>query len=729
MQHHDPLNLVGTTVGEKYDIEAVVGEGGFGIVYRAMHRIWKQPVAIKCFKALMDVAPDVRETLLKDFIQEGALLTQLSGRTASIVQARDIGTFVTPSGAWVPYMVLEWLEGMTLEAMLEAERVALGRDGGAAWPVDKVIALLEPVAAALEVVHRRGIAHRDMKPANIFVLAPETDEMHVKVLDFGIAKVVQSAAEHGGFTKTGGKVTSFTPAYGAPEQFSRAQGATGPWTDVYALALVMTEMLIGRPPLEGDDFIQLGMATADPNRRPTPGAFGVNLASGLEAVFRRALAVKTGDRFATAGEFWQAVRAALNMPDMRMTAEPGGSRSAVRAGSGPQAQAPGVGAGGPTLKGSPAASVRNPNVFSSAPTELGTPLSSGSLAISTGGSATRSNVTATNPTPSAPRSKSGVIVGAVVAGIAVAGTGFFLMGRGKGDAPGASAVALAPPVASVAPAASAPPPFKSCGEKMASLEGGKFFMGSDDKDASEDERPAHQVTLSPYCIDLYEVTTAEYKACSDIGECKRAPTSVEWKDIKPHEQKSYSRICNANHPDNGAHPVNCVDWEMASTYCAWQKKRLPTEAEWEFAARGPDGRRYPWGDEEPDKTRMNACGKECTTWSAKNRVVLGYGEQRMYPDDDGFPLTAPVGSFPDGKSRYGLFDVVGNVWEWTSDWDAKYAPEPVVDPKGPQAGTRRVVRGGAFNGIMPSWVRPSQRYSDLPSTHSHAYGFRCAQSR
>src|ERR1044071_4312415 len=143
MEHQDPLNLVGTTVAEKYDVEAVVGEGGFGIVYRAMHRIWKQPVAIKCFKALMDVAPDVRESLLKDFIQEGALLSQLSGRTASIVQARDVGTFVTASGAWIPYMVLEWLEGMTLEQMLEAERVKYGHEGGAAWPVEKVIALLE----------------------------------------------------------------------------------------------------------------------------------------------------------------------------------------------------------------------------------------------------------------------------------------------------------------------------------------------------------------------------------------------------------------------------------------------------------------------------------------------------------------------------------------------------------------------------------------------------------
>jgi formylglycine-generating enzyme required for sulfatase activity len=387
-------------------------------------------------------------------------------------------------------------------------------------------------------------------------------------------------------------------------------------------------------------------------------------------------------------------------------------------------------AAGPTLKGAPAASAANPKVFSTAPTELGGPGSAaGGATGAMGATATRANVVATNPAPTTPGSKSGVVIGAVIGAMAVAGAGFFMMGRGKADAPSGSPAAVPAPVASVAPAAPVPPPLKNCGEKMATIEGGKFFMGSDDKDASEDERPAHQVTLAPYCIDLYEVTTAEYKACSDVGECKRAPVEVEWKDIKPQEQKSYSRLCNANHPENATHPINCVDWDMAGQYCAWQKKRLPTEAEWEFAARGPDGRRYPWGDEEPDKTRMNACGKECTTWSAKNRVVLGYGDQRMYADDDGYPLTAPVGSFPAGKSRYGLYDVVGNVWEWTGDWDAKYAPEPVTDPKGPATGTRRIVRGGAFNGIMPSWVRPSQRYSDLPTTHSHAYGFRCAQSR
>src|SRR4051812_25573876 len=180
MEEHDPLGIVGTTVGEKYDIEYVVGEGGFGIVYRAMHKIWKQPVAIKCFKVLMDASPDMREALLKDFIQEGALLTQLSGRTASIVQARDVGTFTTAGGAWVPYMVLEWLEGATHDTILGADRARVGSGGAAAWPIAKVIALLEPVASALEVVHRRGIAPRDIKPANIFVLGAGTDEIHVK---------------------------------------------------------------------------------------------------------------------------------------------------------------------------------------------------------------------------------------------------------------------------------------------------------------------------------------------------------------------------------------------------------------------------------------------------------------------------------------------------------------------------------------------------------------------
>jgi len=469
------------------------------------------------------------------------------------------------------------------------------------------------------------------------------------------------------------------------------------------------------------------MASANPARRPTSGAFGVRVDDALEAVLRKALAVTPRDRYATAGEFWQAVRSSQNMPALRAMSEPN-PKSSV-------STAVGVGADA-TVQAPPAFSPPRPSPIGSAPTELGTSahvgLVSGRSAspLADGGPSTRDPVASTNA-PSAPaRSKGGAIAAAVLGVLALGGSGFLWMARGS-SAPvvHANAVASAPvPLPSPSVVAAR----KECPAKMARIDGGKFFMGSDESDADPDERPAHQVTLSPYCIDLYEVTAADYKGCSDVGECKRAPFEVEWKDIRPNEKKAFSPLCTGSfaskQPEKAKHPINCVDWNMATIYCAWEKKRLPTEAEWEFAARGPDGRRYPWGDEPPDKTRMNACGRECLAWGAKNGVEMGARGKGMFTDDDGFPTTAPVGSFPAGNSRYGLFDVVGNVWEWTSDWDGKYAPDPVADPTGPKTGERRVVRGGAFNGALPSWVRPSQRYSDFPNTHSHAYGFRCAQS-
>jgi formylglycine-generating enzyme required for sulfatase activity len=255
---------------------------------------------------------------------------------------------------------------------------------------------------------------------------------------------------------------------------------------------------------------------------------------------------------------------------------------------------------------------------------------------------------------------------------------------------------------------------------MVRIPGGKFFMGADDGNA--DEKPAHQVTLSPFCMDRHEVTAFAYEACSNIGECQRAPIEVDWKGISPRQVKVFSTLCNARRPDRGDHPINCVDFERAVRYCAYLHKRLPTEAEWEFAARGSDGRKYPWGDEEPDATRLNACGAECVAWGAKNGEPL----RALYAADDGWQGTAPAGRFPSGASPFGILDIVGNVWEWTSDWDGSYEKDPQVDPAGPSSGTRRIVRGGAFNGGFASWVRPTQRYSDRPETRSHAYGFRCA---
>ena len=309
----DALGLVGTTVLEKYAIESVVGEGGFAVVYRATHLLWKRPVAIKVFSVLDSVPEEMRGKLLDDFLQEGALLAQLSEQTTAIVQARDVGMLTTKSGMTVPYMVLEWLEGETLEDKLLRERT----QDAPPRTMEQAVALLTPVADALAVAHARGIVHRDVKPANIFLVGAigPTDGTTIKLLDFGIAKVVQDAQKMAGsFQKTSGVVTSFTPAYGAPEQFSRTYGATGPWTDVFALALILGEMTSGKPPIDGDDVGQLAFVSMNDKVRPSPRTLGAAVTDAVENILLQALAVKTTERPQTAREFWTLLTAALGGP-------------------------------------------------------------------------------------------------------------------------------------------------------------------------------------------------------------------------------------------------------------------------------------------------------------------------------------------------------------------------------------------------------------------------------
>lgn len=259
---------------------------------------------------------------------------------------------------------------------------------------------------------------------------------------------------------------------------------------------------------------------------------------------------------------------------------------------------------------------------------------------------------------------------------------------------------------------------------MAKIPAGQFFMGSDRLDAPSNEKPPHNVKLDAFCMDLYEVTMKKYLACSNVGKCLPAPRQVDWPKITSHERKLYSPFCNANHPDRGNYPVNCVTWGMADTYCKAVGKRLPTEAEWEYATRGPDGREYPWGNDPPTAKRLNACGSECVKWGKKHGVHL----KALYDANDGYVGTAPVGSFPAGRSRFGPYDVAGNVWEWTADWYGPYSAKNEVDPTGPQTGKKRVIRGGAFNGGDPDWLRPAYRYAAPPNIRSYGFGFRCAKS-
>jgi formylglycine-generating enzyme required for sulfatase activity len=262
---------------------------------------------------------------------------------------------------------------------------------------------------------------------------------------------------------------------------------------------------------------------------------------------------------------------------------------------------------------------------------------------------------------------------------------------------------------------------------MVQIPAGQFFMGSDAKQPTEDEKrsqPSHNVSVDSVCMDLFEVTAKKYRECSDAGKCRRAPADIDFPKMTAKDKAAYSPLCTGNDPEKGDHPINCVTWEMADTYCKATGRRLPTEAEWEFASRGPDGRVYPWGDAAPTAQHLNACDAQCLKWAKANKVELS----ALPIGDDGYGTTAPVGKFPAGRSRFGPFDVAGNVWEWVADWYGAYAPDAAQNPQGPTSGERKVIRGGAWNGGQEPWLHPSFRYAQVPHAQSHGIGFRCAKA-
>jgi formylglycine-generating enzyme required for sulfatase activity/serine/threonine protein kinase len=740
----DTLGITGTVIADKYRIGPVIGEGGFSAVYRAEHMIWQQPVAIKCFKILANAPEDQREQLLDGFIQEGKLMAQLSSRSAAIVQARDIGTFNSKDGQWVPYMVLEWLDGKPLDQVLWEER----RAGLPARSLHEAFALLEPAAQALEVAHQQGVAHRDVKPANFFVIGnARSPQVYVKVLDFGIAKVMaEHAAAAAALAHTGTEITSFTPNYGAPEQFSRTYGATGPWTDVFAMALILVEVLRGGlPAFEGAEFMQMQVESRDPQRRPTPRTFGVPVTDAVEQVFLKALAVAPGDRFASMGQLWSALMHAVFPDAPTWSAGTSGGVSSMRTPSPATGPGPspvtfrgpgqlGVSQLGPSQPTGPVPVSPASHPMGFAPTQTPSGVTSPTSAPMLGSAVP----TAAVPVPAAKRSSGGMIalvVGLVALGVAGAGVAAYkFAGAGPAAATSASAsaaVAARPPAsASAAPPASAARP-TTCPEGMVLVPGGKFFMGSDEP-GFKLWQPAHKVTLDTFCIDVHEVTAAEYKSCSDIGECKRPPPAPDFPKADNETEAEHTKLidanaelCNFNKEGREKHPINCVSWALADNYCKWKKRRLPTEAEWEYAARGSDGRKYPWGDEPGDEKHMNACGTECNKWEVAHGLKPS---PRMYNADDGWPGTAPVGSFPKGRTKFGADDFIGNVWEWTSDWFETYKPDEAVNPTGAPAGERKAIRGGGFNGGVALWLNPAFRYHQLATASAAAIGFRCAAS-
>lgn len=256
------------------------------------------------------------------------------------------------------------------------------------------------------------------------------------------------------------------------------------------------------------------------------------------------------------------------------------------------------------------------------------------------------------------------------------------------SAPAEVTAASATPSATSSAAADAGPPEDAGGdasgpvassapEGMVEIPAGIFRMGGGPAYSLPEERPQHEVAVARFYIDLTEVTTAAYKKCVAGGKCKPTHTTT---------------FCNEPHTDRDDHPINCVDWLMADAYCTAAGKRLPTEREWEYAARGgSEQRSFSWGEEPP----------------TPERACYQHGE------------SCPVKSFAPGA--FGLYDMSGNVWEWTSSWFGPYPSEATT-------GKHKVYRGGSWSRRFPKWLRNAIRNRYTQDEFSSALGFRCAKS-
>jgi formylglycine-generating enzyme required for sulfatase activity len=487
-------------------------------------------------------------------------------------------------------------------------------------PPAEAARLLAPIARALEYAHARGLVHRDVKPANVLLSADGQPQLS----DFGIAKLLDPSNNQTGLTMTG--VGIGTPDYMAPEQ---GLGQATPQSDIYSLGVIFYELVTGRRPYEAETPVAVMLKHLN-DPLPRPRSLNPDLPEEVEAVILRALARQTEHRYATMADFAQALERLSSQP----VADAAGGRRI----------------GGPVWA-----------------VGLGVlALGACALIIGAGLLASRGLGAWPAPTPTILATPQPEVPTSQPAGDSVTADPTAI--------PLAASTATAPMAMATAAATvggPTPVPDRSAGLPVSDRDGmvqvpvpaGRFVLGSRNE----------VVELDAFWIDQTEVTNAMYARCVAAGICA-APASVE----------SNTRRFYFQNPDYDDYPVVFVSYEDAQTYCTWVGRRLPTGSEWEKAARGAEGRLYPWGDGAPDVTRANF-----------NRMV-----------DD----TMPVGSYPLGAGPYGALDMAGNVSEWTDE---------VMD------GVYRVARGGSYL-TDASGLGSVLRYGLTPSRRFNDYGFRCA---
>jgi serine/threonine-protein kinase len=628
----EPLDpLIGTILGGTFRVLERLGAGGMGAVFRAEHLRLPRSFVIKVLHQVVSTDSEAYHR----FRREAEVCSRL--RHQHIVEVVDFN--VTPDGR--PYIAMEHLEGEDLSARLQ-------RVGPA--PLPWAVYVLDQVAAALAEAHQKGVVHRDLKPQNIFLCDREGRDDYVKLLDFGISKL-QGAQS----MLTGSHAIMGTPFYMSPEQSGAIEQPVDLRTDVFALGVITFEMLSGQLPFTGENLAQiiLKIAMKDP---PDLGRLVPGVPAEVVAAVNRALAKEPGERFSSAREFVAALQvgAARPAPALFQPAAAVAATLPYGSGSGPVARQPLSGleatvATDPGLRRQPAVPAMAPQttLSSAASEELGRAASDPEPERAT-------------PHPGA-RWPTRLIVGSGAAGLAlllIVGLYFGLREKPTPPTKPAPAVAAKPdasePVPVAAPSTNPwvrvarPEPAVTLGLQAGSEDGLHF-------------RPAAQVTCcgEPFEIQQHEVTWAELEAWAGTDPLRQVPRPAH----VPADAAARARL-----------PVTGIPWQHASSYCQAQGGDLPTEAQWEYAARGPKLLPNPWG-EGPAKPGQVAllvgaqAQPAAVCQSAQDKIVHGGAE---------------------------VCDLAGNAPEWTRSFflhPSRPESPPAEYPYGAKAEAWRAVRG------------------------------------
>jgi serine/threonine-protein kinase len=520
---------------------------------------------------------------------------------------------------------------------------------------EKVLAWAGQILSALGHCHERGIVHRDVKPANVII---QHDGQAV-LFDFGLAKLLDSDNPR---TRTI-MMNMGTPEYAPPEQYDTQPSHTGPWSDIYSLGAILYHALTGQaPPTASQRMVA-------PKEFQPLRQLNRQIKPQTEAAVLQAMAMEREGHFTSAAAMLAALSQAKRQVPMGVVA---GSILILLL----------ILAGGWWLvTRDDSSATPTPTVLAEdrADSAAPTPLPTGTLP----------------PSPSAISSPDVVL--------------------------SVEATLTAEPAPEEESA-----PVGQDGMAQIFIPQGQFVMGSISPEADDDKSPLRPVFVSDFWIDQTEVTNAMFaNFVGDTGyvtDGERNGGSLIWDADNERVLTDGANWRQPRGPSSSIaglddHPVVQVSWNDADAYCRWAGRRLPTEAEWEKAARGDSSYKYPWGDQNPAGHLLNFAERS-----------LG----RSWADgstDDGYRFTAPAGSYPAGASPYGIYDMGGNVYEWVNDWYGAdyYAVSETNDPRGPANGEKRVLRGG-------SWVssdvynRTTFRLLQAPDESTDAYGFHCAHS-